>query len=85
MAIHLCTPTREKENREKLDVEKCKIAQERNGAAKEIAEKYSFDVIDLYAALVGADWKLWRDIVHLHPEGNDMLGKIVADYIKENI
>ena len=85
IVIILTTPTREKVNCEKLDAEKCKIAQERNDAAKEIAEKYGFDVIDLYSALVDADWKLWRDIVHLHPEGNDMLGKIVADYIKENI
>ena len=85
VVIILTTPTRDKENREKLDYDKCEIAVERNGAAKEIAEKYGFDVIDLYSALIDADWKLWRDIVHLTPEGNDILGEIVAEYIKKNI
>ena len=85
IVIILTTPTREKDNLENIDKERTQNAIDRNKAAKEIAEKYGLGVIDLFSVLIDADYRLWRDIVHLTAAGNDILGKFVADYIKKNI
>ena len=84
-AIVLTTPTREKDNPENLDKEKIEITHARNNAAKEIATEYGLDVIDLFEMLINEDWHLWRDIVHLHPEGYEKLAAVVTDYIRNNI
>lgn len=86
LALIMTTPVRDRNDHEKLDEKRNKIARERNTAAKEIAAELGLDVIDFYELLVDKSHELWsNDTVHLMPEGYRLLAGAAAEYIKNNI
>lgn len=85
LTLMTSTPVRDEENRKLLSERTEREVVVRNKVVKEIAADKGLDIIDLFGVLINEDYRLWRDIVHLYPEGNDKLAAVVTEYIKKNM
>ena len=85
LTLMTSTPVRDEENRKLLSERTEREVVVRNKVVKEIAADKGLDIIDLFGVMINEDYRLWRDIVHLYPEGNDKLAAVVTEYIKKNM
>lgn len=65
------------------DEDQRKRVEKRNAVVCKIAEKYDLPVIDLYAVSAQIPELLSKDGVHFHREGYEVLGKAIAEVLRQ--
>ena len=79
--ILLTTPARRTDDLNKFDA-RTELVKERNAAAKELAEKYSLPIIDLFTPLASAPELFSPDGVHLNADGYLLLARTIKSFIE---
>ncbi len=85
LTLALCPPCYQGENFSEPHDPWYYKAKERNEAVTELAKKYGLPVDDLFTPMTAHPDMHVPDGIHYGEEGRALLGRIVADFIRENL